>query len=225
MRATAFSARDKGRKKQLTHYEQIPSYDYQASISPYGLEPNNPTPINFVSTTSDYLCVITAVTNLLQYYRDFMNADVYAEKVNSVSSLRQYLDQGGPDNGYVYNGGTYLKLIVGRHNYDGHIRSGLQAYFNRSDVDTYTVNATNRGKTTINDVKMQLNTYARPVVLGINTSAIKPDSITGHAVLAYSYAETSLTTYFITNDGWGSNYCFICADDILLNWLDMLYLS
>lgn len=210
-----------------TALKQIPSYDYQPSISTYGLEPNNPTPIaaNCVRTTTEYHCAITAVTNLLQYYHDFKGADVYASDVNSATSLRKFLAEGGPNKGYVYTGDMYIGTVATNHNYGGKVCSGLQSYFRRTDVDTYTANAFGLGKLSINDIKTQLNSYARPVVLGINTSAVGSTGTGRHAVLAYTYMETSDTTYFIVNDSWGNNHVHVCAEDIITSSLEALYLS
>lgn len=210
-----------------TALEQIPSYNYQPSISTYGTEPNNPTPIsaNCVSWTEEYHCVITAITNLLQYYHDFMNADVYATVVDSSNFLRQYLNKGGPDDGYIYGKSMFLYHAVKGYNFGGKYYSGLPAYFDRYDVDTYEVTKFDNGKISVNDVKTQLNAYARPVVLTLNTSAIDSDKTGDHAVLAYTYMETNNTTYFIVNDGWGSNHVYICTDDIMPSKLSALYLS
>lgn len=210
-----------------TLLEQIPALDYQLSTSTYGLEPNNPPPIaaNCVEWEDNYQCTITGITNLLQYYHDIMNVDVYASNVNSSTSLRKFLNQGEQGKGYIYGGGLYFNIAVNKHAYYGQIYLGLRAYFNRSDVDTYTVNTYKSGEPSISDVKIQLNTYARPVLLSLNTSALIPSRSSLHTVLAYSYMETANTTYFIVNDGWGGNYTYICIDDINLPDLAILYLS
>ena len=210
-----------------TALKQIPSYDYQPSISTYGLEPTNPTPIeaNCVRTTTEYHCVITAVTNLLQYYHDFMGADVYASNVSSATSLRKFLGEGGPNNGYIYTGDVRLHLIADSHNIGGKVSSGLRFYFRRSDVDTYSVNAFGDGKISINEIKTQLNSYARPVILAMNSSAVDLTKTGRHAVLAYTYMETANTTYFITNDSWGNNHVYICAEDIIIAGLRALYIA
>lgn len=210
-----------------TYIEQIPSIGYQLPISAYGVEPNNPTPIaaNCVKCENDYWCVITAITNLLQYYHDFMNADVYASNVNSATSLRRFLNQGGPEAGYLYGKGMFLFHAVDRYNFDGKFYSGLPAYFKRSDVDTYNITEISVGKASISQVKTQLNTYARPVVLGLNTNSVDPTSAGRHAILAYTYMETNNTTYFIVNDGWGNNSVYVCADDIVIPEFELMYLS
>lgn len=207
-----------------TCLEYIPLYDYQPSTSTYGLEPNNPTPAEYVKWSDSYYCTITAITNLLEYYHDFMNADVYAENVDTITSLRRFLKRGGPDAGYVYSTGPlYFNTACRRHNFDGNIYSGLQAYFNRNDVDTYTTNVLTEGQATVSIAKTQLNAYRRPVLLGINSDSLRSSRSGLHAILAYTYMETADTTYFIVNDGWGGNHTYLCADAI--TWLNILYLT
>ena len=210
-----------------TFLEQIPKFYYPPSISAYGLEPNNPTPIaaNCVEWEDNYQCPITAITNLLQYYHDFMNADVYASNVNSATSLRRFLNQGGTEDGYLFGEDMFLFHAAGRYNFGGKFYSGLPAYFKRNDVDTYNVNVLGLGKTSINAVKTQLNFYARPVVLGLNTSALDPIRDSRHVILAYTYMETADTTYFIVNDSWGNNIVYVCADDIVMSKFEAMYLS
>lgn len=185
----------------------MPSRNYNAPIVAYGVDPNNPTPINSLSTSSTYACVITAVTNLLQYYHDFKGADVYAENISSARSLRQYLKN---DNYVKSQGPEQFDWVAIKHAYDGVHYLGLNAYFNRTDVDTYTINTP---KLSANDIKTQLR-YSRPVLLDIYTNVISPGRTDRHAVMAYTYWETANTTYLICDNTWGNTGVHICTDDL-----------
>ena len=98
---------------------------------------------------------------------------------------------------------------------------GLQNYFYRNDVSTYTATVTMH---TPAKVKNNLNS-GRPVLLHINTTTLthNPSDTSGHIVLCYAYWETNETTYYIVNNTWGSNSVYICWEDVPTNY-EMLYI-
>lgn len=196
----------------------IPQINYQVPISTYGLEPDNPTPINFVKYESNAHCTITGITNLLQYYHDFKNANVYAKTVYDVYSLRDYLK----NNNYIEStAGVYLSWAARDYSKQGVIYRGLRRYLSGNDLDKFTVNVP---KASATDVKVQLNTYSRPVLMDVPNGLLMPGSKTQHVIMAYTYWETANTTYFITNDGYGNNSVHICADDLNSSF-EIMYLS
>lgn len=200
----------------------IPVLDYQAPVAAYGVDSENPVPINYVSYVEKrFTCPIVGVTNLLQYYHDFKNADVYPDNQNvtSVLSLRDFLKV----NNYVPSTvGEYLSWIAIPHFKGGVKYLGLNTYFNRDDVDSYKINAPSAS---VHEVKTQLKVYERPVLLDINNKVLTGEETTSrHIVMAYNYWETANTTYFILNDGYGKNGVFICADDMEQSF-EILYFS
>lgn len=214
--------------EQFTASSDYYSIDYSPTLttsSNYGYavqstsssDPLLPNPETYISATSWY-CTPTGITNLLQYYHDIYGADVYSGSVSSVTSLANTLVDD-----YIYNGPLHLSDAVSSHLKNWKLYSGLQSYLNRSDVDNYTAVVT---YLTANNVKAQLGTYSRPVLLQIYTASID-DGYKGtdstHIVLCYGYWETSMTTYYIVNNGWGSNGVYVCADDVPSDF-EMMYL-
>lgn len=177
-------------------------------------------PSNYVSATTanGWYCTITGISNLLQYYADNYSADMYSGDVSSVSELRTALNS----NNYIYNGGLYLSDAATSHTKDGTTYLGLRSYLNRIDVTNYSVTVTSL---TGSKVKSQIGTYSRPVLLHIYTSSIDDgaEANSTHIVLCYGYWETSMTTYYIVNNGWGSNGVYVCADDVPTSF-EMMYL-
>jgi len=174
-------------------------------------------PTSYVSATTSngWYCTITGITNLLQYYDDFYSADVYSGNVSTISGLRSALNT----NNYIYNGALYLSDAATTHKSS---YLGLRSYLSRIDVTNYYVTVTDLE---CSNVKSQIGTYSRPVLLMIYTSSIDDDASASstHIVLCYGYWETSMTTYYIVNDGWGSNSVYVCADDVPTSF-EMLYL-
>lgn len=172
-------------------------------------------PTHYVAASGGWYCTITGITNLLQYYKDFYSADVYSGSVSTISGLRSALNT----NKYIYNGGLFLSNAATSHNSS---YLGLRSYLSRNDVTNYYVTVTNLE---CYNVKAQIATYSRPVLLMIYTSSIDDDasSTSTHIVLCYGYWETSYTTYYIVNDGWGNNSVYVCADDVPTTF-EMLYL-
>lgn len=174
-------------------------------------------PTSYVSATTSngWYCTITGITNLLQYYDDFYSADVYSGTVSTISGLRSALNT----NKYIYNGGLYLSDAATSHKSS---YLGLRSYLSRIDVTNYSVTVTDLE---CSNVKSQIGTYSRPVLLMIYTSSIDDDADASstHIVLCYGYWETSMTTYYIVNDGWGNNSVYVCADDVPTSF-EMLYL-
>ena len=173
-------------------------------------------PTNYVSASGGWYCTITGITNLLQYYDDFYSADVYSGTVSTISGLRSALNT----DKYIYNGGLYLSDAATSHKSS---YLGLRSYLSRIDVTNYSVTVTDLE---CSKVKSQIGTYSRPVLLMIYTSSIDDDAAATatHIVLCYGYWETSMTTYYIVNNGWGSNSVYICADDVPSSF-EMLYLQ
>lgn len=172
-------------------------------------------PTNYVSASGGWYCTITGITNLLQYYDDFYSADVYSGTVSTISGLRSALNT----NNYIYNGPLYLSDAATSHESS---YLGLRSYLSRIDVTNYSVTVTDLE---CSNVKSQIGTYSRPVLLMIYTSSIDDDAsaTSTHIVLCYGYWETSMTTYYIVNDGWGNNSVYVCADDVPTSF-EMLYL-
>ena len=177
-------------------------------------------PSNYVSATTanGWFCTITGITNLLQYYSDNYSADVYSGNISSISGLRTALNS----NGYIYNGPLKLSDAAASHTKAGNTYLGLRSYLNRTDVTNYSVTVSSL---TVSRVKAQIGTYSRPVLLHIYTSSIDSSASTSstHIVLCYGYWETSMTTYYIVNNGWGSNSVYVCADDVPTSF-EMMYL-
>ena len=203
----------------IEYKDVIPSLSFD-TISPTNQTRETPllsTPVNYVSATTSngWFCTITGIVNLLQYYHDFFSADVYSGNVSTIYGMRTALNS----NGYIYNGYLYLSDAATTHTEGGTTYYGLRSYLSRNDVTNYYVTDTT---ITCAKVKSQIGTYSRPVLLMINTSSISNNSGT-HIVLCYGYWETSMTTYYIVNNGWGSNSVYVCADDVPTNY-EMLYL-
>lgn len=197
---------------------RIPQINYQKAVSVYGIEPNNPTPLHYVAWDSSHYCTLTGVTNLLQYYHDFKNANVYAQTVYDVYSLRNYLK----NNNYIESiGGVSLSWAASDYSKNGVIYRGLRRYLWENNLDSFTVNVPTASAM---DVKTQLYTYSRPVLMDIPNRLVKPNSSSQHVIMAYTYLETADTTYFITNDGYGHNSVYICADDLNSSFR-VMYLS
>lgn len=171
-------------------------------------------PSHYISSAGSY-CTITGITNLLLYYKDYYSADVYCGSVSGTYGLRNALNDG-----YIYSGPLYLSSAATSHTESGVTYLGLSSYLSRNDVTNYDVTVTSL---TCSMVKTQIGTYTRPVLLTIDTALIDPNSNTLHIVLCYGYWETSMTTYYIVNNGWGSNSVYICADDVPSSY-EMLYL-
>lgn len=177
-------------------------------------------PTNYVAATNGWWCPITAVTNLLQYYKDHKGYDVYPGAVSNVYALRKALNGYSPFSPYIVNAPIALSALRVSHQNDGGITfAGLQSFFYRSDVNTLNSVVTMH---TGNKVKNQIEN-GRPVLLHINTSSISSGATGGHIVMCYAYWETSQTTYYIVNNTWGSNGVYICADDVP-SYYEMLYL-
>lgn len=176
-------------------------------------------PSNYVSASGGWYCTITGITNLLQYYKDNFGAIVYPQGVTSISGLRTALNH----NNYIYNGPLFLRKAASVHTMYNVEYLGLRSYLGRADVTTYAVMVTT---ITPSKVKSQIDNYSRPVLLHINTSSIDSGAApeATHIVFCYGYWETSMTTYFIVNNGWGSNGVYVCADDIPSSY-EMLYLQ
>ncbi len=199
------------------------SEDYVLDISNSKIETNQTennrfqlsAPLNYVSATG-YYCTVTGITNLLQYYHDYYGADVYMSNVNSASGLRSKL----VSMYYIYNGPLNLGSSINQYTLNGVTYYGLQSYLNRSDVTTYTASVIG---ITINNVIN--NVQSHPVLLGIYTKGIdsSANSTDTHVVLCYGYWQTylskgssnnnqvqsSLVTYYIVNNGWGSNGVYV----------------
>ena len=177
-------------------------------------------PSNYVGGEGMWYCTLSGITNLLQYYKDTYGADVYSGNVSSVSGLRNALST----NKYIYNGGLLLSDAARGHTSpDGDNYLGLRSYFGRPDVSSYYVTVTGLS---VSNVKTQIDRYSRPALLHVYTSCVSSgaSSNSTHIVLCYGYWETSMTTYYIVNNGWGSNSVYACADDIPTSF-EMMYLQ
>lgn len=187
-------------------------------------------PRNYLSASDGWFCTITGISNLLQYYKDYRYADVYMSTASNAATLRSSLYS------YSYinnnNNGLWFSAAIGRHCADiglcmapcycgkycncssacacTSFYSGLNSYFNRNDVADYFAIAS---PTICDDAKYLLN-KSYPLLMVINTSSIDASANTLHTVLCYGYWETSMTTYYIVNDGWGHNSVYVCADDM-----------
>ena len=164
-------------------------------------------PINYGSASGGYYCTITGIANLLQYYKDYFNADVYSGNVTNYSGMRSTLS----DDHYIYNGPLWLNNAITNHFHYSTLYKGLNSYLSRNDVTYYYASI---HSVSISNVAQRIGTYARPVLLTINTSSLNSQESGKHIVLCYGYWETSMTTYYIVNNTWGSNSVYICADDI-----------
>lgn len=164
-------------------------------------------PINYGSASGGYYCTITGIANLLQYYKDYFNADVYSGNVTNYTGMRSALC----NDHYVYNGPLYLSNAVSNHVRNFVFYNGLYSYLHRNDVTNYYVSIHGAS---LSNVVQRIGTYARPVLLTINTSSLNSQESGMHIVLCYGYWETSTTTYYIVNDTWGHNSVYICADDV-----------
>ena len=185
------------------------TYEYQLASS--GYTPLLYAPINYVSASNGWKCTITGVTNLLQWYNDYVYIDVYMSGAYSVSTLRSALSS----NYYVANSPLYLSHAAYPY-YDystGVSYHGLKYYCQRSDVTYRNIVVTTHS---VSKVKTQISTYWRPVLLAIYTSSIdsSASATSTHTVMCYGFWETSMTTYYIVNNGWGSNGVYICSDYI-----------
>lgn len=104
--------------------------------------------------------------------------------------------------------------------------SGLQIYLYRSDVTTFTVSTS-----LITEAKVKSHVRTAPVLLTIYTRGIdsSASSSSTHIVLCYGYQKResppvssinqdasaySTTTYYLVNNGWGSNGVYVSASDI-----------
>lgn len=160
---------------------------------------------------------------------DFYNADVYSGSVSTVSGLRSALNT----NRYILNDALWLSDAIDLHCEDiyectaacdcsrpcnctascacANLYAGLNSYFDRTDVSDYIAIVSS---SICSDIK-QLLGGSYPLLLTINTSSIDPGDLESkHTVFCYGYWETSMTTYYIVNDGWGHNSVYICADDV-----------
>lgn len=190
--------------------------DYRASDSINSSEVS--TPKNYVGAfTGSYYCTITGISNLLQWYVDYKNADMYASSDTTVEEMRDSLHTLR----YVYgNGGLFLSDAIGAHQRGITRYLGLTSYFARSDIDSYEaiVESVTRAQ-----VLNQIQIYKRPVLLTIDTALIKEEREGTHIVMAYKYDNSGARTYYYVNDGWKHNEVRICSSDIPETY-EMMYI-
>lgn len=168
-----------------------------------------PTPINYLIADT-YYCTITAITNLLQYYKDFYGSDVYLGAISNAMNLRASLNT----NGYIYNGPLSFSNAVTSHTVNNITYTGLDSYFNRPDV-SYHIAVVSYA--VCSDIRALIES-SFPVMVTVPTSTISEGATSAHAVLCYGYWETSMATYYIVNDTWGHNSVYICAEDVPENY-------
>ena len=173
-------------------------------------------PTNYVIAAGGWFCTITGIANLLQYYKDFFSADTYAETTISVSGLRSYFNT----HGYIYNGGLSLNDAANAHTRSSVTYSGLRSYLLRNDVTHYGVTVTN---VSVMSPITLVSSYSRPSLLTINTSSISSGSTGTHIVLCYGYQQTASSSYYVVNNGWGSNFVLINTADVP-SYYEVLYL-
>ena len=200
----------------------ISTVDSENTTLPQGATFSLAAPVNYVAAIGNNYCTITGITNLLQYYKDRRGADVYSGSVSTASGLRSTLDSSH----YIYNGPLTLNDAAGVHTKNGVTCSGLQIYLYRSDVTTFTVSTS-----LITEAKVKSHVRTAPVLLTIYTRGIdsSASSSSTHIVLCYGYQEResppvssinqdasaySTTTYYLVNNGWGSNGVYVSASDI-----------
>lgn len=207
------------RKNSLESGESVIQQTRDALLSP---------PINYVSASNGWFCTITAIANILQYYDDFYNSDVYSGSVSTVSGLRSALNT----NDYVLNSDLWLSDAVDLHCEDVYkcysacncyahcncttscscamLYAGLNDYFERSDVSYHIAIVSSA---IYSEIK-QLLDESYPILLTINSSSLDATLTSLHTVFCYGYWETSLEAYYIVNDGWGHNSVYVCAEDV-----------
>lgn len=177
-------------------------------------------PSSYVYADSTWRCCITGITNLLQYYDDYHGDDVYPSTVSGINGLRYFLY----NNNYVYRGNLFLSDAETLHTGGGGSFTGLSDFLNRNDVDNMYVTVQYH---TLNRIKTQINyPNSRPVLLMIDTFLIDSgDLYTTHIVLCYGYTDVAATgrTYYVINNGWGTNGVYICSSDVPTSY-EMLYL-
>lgn len=168
---------------------------------------SNPAPVDYVhGSEPDYYCTITGIANLLQYYGDFMDSDMYASSTNSAETVREYLKE----NEYIYaTGALTLTQAKSSHTKQGVTYKGLQRYFNLVTVDDYTANT---AYADIDDIKYQIDDCERPVLINISAEWISDTTTGSHIVMAYRM--NSAGTYFIVNDNWNHNTRHLYIDDM-----------
>ena len=171
-------------------------------------------PTNYV-IASGWKCTITGITNLLQYYKDYFSADTYAGTVSSATELRSFLNYD-----YIYNGGLSLNDAANVHERVYVTYSGLRNYLLRNDVTHYGVTVTT---VSVMSPITLVSTYSRPSLLTINTSSLISGDTGTHIVLCYGYQQTPSSSYYVVNNGWGSNLVLINTADVPTNY-EVLYL-
>lgn len=175
-----------------------------------------PKPPFICSNTSNKYCVITAISNALQWLKDYRGRNVYADGVTSIHELCSYLH----DNRYVCGlcGLTWVQA-TSYHRHEDELYSGLSTYLKRSDVGTVNFQI---AASSPQNVKTQIRNQ-RPVLIILPTSLIISEK-GDHAVFIYGYQETANTTYYILNDSYGNNNVYVCCDDVPVTSEGIMYL-
>ena len=171
----------------------------------------------FITSEKPYkYCVITAISNALQWLKDYKGKDVYAGNISSINGLCSYLH----NNEYVCGAcGLTWEQAAYDFEYGGVLYLGLCTYLQRSDVGNIQVGI---GESSANDVKKQIGNQ-RPVLITIPTELVSTQKGV-HAVFIYGYQETANTTHYIVNDSYGNNGVYVCCDEVPVYSKGIMYL-